>query len=102
MGNDNRPCVEDAELRPVVGLTRGLMNADLELLTIDAIREHRRLSARAEVLFHDLPEEYRSGRKAGGDRHRAYVKAMIQMHAQMAALSTLLCILGYTPAVPED
>jgi hypothetical protein len=90
------------ELRPVIGLTKGLTQSDLEILTVDAILEHRRLSLEADMLYDALPEEFRLGQAFGGVEHRAYVKAMIAMHAQMAALSSLLDVLGYTPTVPEN
>ncbi|WP_440980802.1 transcriptional repressor TraM [Shinella sumterensis] len=92
----------EVELRPTIGLTRGLPKPDLESLVVDALIEHRALSAQADKLFHDLPEEIRSGRSAGGAEHLKYIKAMLAMHCQMAALSSLLSILGYIPAVAKN
>lgn len=92
----------EVELRPVAGLTKGLSQSDLEFLTLDAILEHRRLSAEADDLYSALPEEVRAGRAFGGREHLAYVKAMIAMQAQMTALSSLLFVLGYTPAIPDN
>ncbi|NSL21625.1 transcriptional repressor TraM [Agrobacterium tumefaciens] len=90
---------KEVELRPVVGLTRGLPPADLENLTVDAIRTHRRLVEKADELFQALPESYRSGELTGGPQHLCYIEACIEMHAQMSAVSTLISILGYIPKV---
>ncbi len=102
MEHDDRSRGETVELRPVIGLTQGLSKSDLEVLTVDAILQHRRLSEEAEVLYQALPEESRAGREFGGSKHLDYIRAMIQMHAQMAALSSLLDVLGYTPAVSPN
>ncbi len=90
---------KEVELGPVVGLTRGLPPADLENLTIDAIRTHRRLVEKADELFQALPEGYKSGELTGGPQHLCFIEASIEMHAQMSALSSLLSILGYIPKV---
>lgn len=90
---------KEVELGPVVGLTRGLPPADLENLTIDAIRTHRRLVEKADELFQALPEGYKSGELTGGPQHLCFIEASIEMHAQMSALTSLLSILGYVPKV---
>ncbi|CAM3717018.1 transcriptional repressor TraM (plasmid) [Agrobacterium radiobacter] len=90
---------KEVELRPVVGLTRGLPAAELESLTVDAIRTHRRLVETADELFQALPEEYKSGELTGGPQHLRYIEASIEMHAQMSAVSSLIRILGYIPKV---
>lgn len=87
------------ELRPLIGLTLGLPPADLEALTIDAIRAHRQLVEKTDQLFQALPETYKTGKEAGGPQHLRYIEASIEMHAQMSAVSTLLSILGYVPKV---
>ncbi|MFK4259233.1 transcriptional repressor TraM [Agrobacterium tumefaciens] len=87
------------QLRPVIGLTRGLAAEDVEILTVNAIRMHRRLVEKADQLFQALPENYKVGKAAGGKQHLEYIEAMIEMHAQMNALNTLLEILGYVPTV---
>ncbi|MBO0128358.1 transcriptional repressor TraM [Agrobacterium sp. OT33] len=99
MEADVTTLTHEVELRPVVGLTLGLPVEDLETLTIDAIRSHRRLVERADELFQALPENYKSGEAAGGKQHLQYIEASIEMHAQMSALSTLLSVLGYIPKV---
>ncbi len=90
---------DTCELRPVIGLTDGLAPADVETLTVNAIRQHRQLLDKADQLFQALPEDYRSGKAAGGVQHLEYIEAMIEMHAQMSALNTLLGILGYVPKI---
>ena len=100
MDDDHLPIDGEVELRPVIGLTRGLGRDDLELLAVDALIEHRKLAAKAEALFGDLPEEQRTAARRAAPYIR-YVKAMIAMPAQLTALSSLLGILGYVPAVPE-
>ncbi len=87
------------ELRPVIGLTRGLATVDLETLTVNAIRLHRQLVEKADQLFQALPEDCRTGKTAGGEQHLAYIEAMIEMHAQMSAVNTLVGVLGYIPKV---
>lgn len=90
---------ETLELRPVVGLTRGLPISDLETLTVEAIRTHRRLLAKADELFQALPDDYKAGKATGGTQHLGYIEASIEMHAQMSAVNTLVSILGFIPKV---
>lgn len=87
------------ELRPLVGLTRGLPRSDLEAITVNAIRIHRKLVDRADELFHELPEACKTGKTLGGEQHVRYIEAAIEMHSQMAAVATLIALLGYTPSV---
>ncbi|NLS21297.1 transcriptional regulator [Rhizobium sp. P40RR-XXII] len=89
--------MEKIELRPLVGLTRGLPLADLEALTIEAIRAHRHLVAKADKLFQALPDDYKTGKAAGGAQHLDSIGASIEMHAQMSVVNTLVSILGYIP-----
>ncbi|KWV48676.1 transcriptional regulator [Rhizobium altiplani] len=99
MDSEDAALKEKLELRPVFGLTQGLPPADLEALTIDAIRKHRILVDAADKLYQALPEDYREGRATGGAQHLRFIEASIEMHAQMSALNTLLTILGYIPKV---
>lgn len=87
------------ELRPVIGLTRGLSSSDLETVTVNSIRLHRQLVERADQLFQALPEDYQTGKSVGGERHLEYIEAMIEMHSQMSAVNTLVGLLGYIPKV---
>ncbi|MCW0001884.1 transcriptional repressor TraM [Pararhizobium sp. YC-54] len=102
MSLENETLTDTCELRPVIGLTRGLSGADLETLTVDAIRTHRQLVGKADQLFQALPDDYKTGIVVGGAQHLAYIEAMIAMHAQMQAVNTLLGILGYIPKVPVN
>lgn len=86
-------------MRPVFGLTQGLPKADLEFLTVEAIRTHRRLVDTADRLFQALPDTYKSGKQAGGAQHLTYIQACMEMHAQMHAVNTLVTILGHVPKV---
>ncbi|MBX4925701.1 MULTISPECIES: transcriptional repressor TraM [Rhizobium] len=99
MNSQDSAVSDTCELRPVIGLTRGLPTADLETLTINAIRLHRQLVEKADKLFRVLPDDYKAGTSTGGEQHLAYIVAMIEMHAQMSAVNTLVGILGYIPKV---
>ncbi|MFJ6328392.1 MULTISPECIES: transcriptional repressor TraM [unclassified Rhizobium] len=99
MVSEDSPMLETCELRPVIGLTRGLNRTDVEILTINAVRLHRQLLERADQLFQALPDEFKTGKSAGGVQHLQYIEAMIEMHAQMGSLNTLVGILGYIPKV---
>jgi hypothetical protein len=90
---------DTCELRPVIGLTRGLPSSDIETLAANAIRLHRQLLEKADQLFQSLPDGYKSGAIAGGEQHLEYIEAMIEMHAQMGAVNTLVGLLGYIPKV---
>ncbi|MCJ2877644.1 transcriptional repressor TraM [Rhizobium pusense] len=90
---------KSVELRPLIGLTRGLPPADLETITIEAIRTHRQLVEKADELFQALPETYKTGKEAGGAQHVRYIEASIEMHAQMSAVNTLISILGFIPKI---
>jgi hypothetical protein len=99
MESEDATLTKKVELRPLVGLTRGLPPADLEAITIDAIRAHRQLVEKADELFQGLPETYKTGKQAGGPQHIRYIEASIEMHAQMSAVNTLISILGFIPKV---
>ncbi len=86
-------------LRPVIGLTRGLPSSDIEALAVNAIRLHRQLVEKAGQLFQALPEDIKAGTITGGAQHLEYIEAMIEMHAQMGAVNTLVGLLGYIPKV---
>jgi len=91
-------------LRAVVGLTENLPKADLEQITIQAIKAHRRLRDVAEASqekWHAI-EAGGPSAKAARSARIAYVTAMIGMHAQQTVVSTLLDVLGYIPSVPSD
>ena len=102
MNLENSAVSDTCELRPVIALTEGLETADIETLTVIAVRLHRQLLEKADQLFQALPEEYRTGKATGGIQHLEYIKAMIEMHAQMSALNTLLGVLGYIPKMATN
>ncbi|MGZ2442172.1 transcriptional repressor TraM [Sinorhizobium medicae] len=93
---------DTCELRPVIGLTRGLSKDDVETLTVNAVRVHRHLVEVADQFFQALPEDYKTGKSVGGEQHLAYIEAMIEMHAQMSAVNTLVGLLGFIPKVPVN
>jgi hypothetical protein len=80
----------------------GLPLSDLEVLTVRAIRVHRRLIEHAEQMFLGLPEDIKSGRLHGGALHLAYIEVAMEMHAQASIVSTLLEVLGRIPDVPAE
>jgi len=88
-------------LRPIVGLTRNLPKAVLEPIVIEAIRKHRFLRDLAEMRQTES-SKYAEREGSVGPAGAAYVRAMIDVHAQQTVLSTLLDVLGYVPEVPAD
>ena len=76
----------------------GLEPNEIERFVVDEIEKHRRLRDEAIGL------EAMQGSEAAGDAksetNRAYISAMIAVHAQQTVVSTLLDILGYIPEVP--
>ncbi|MGE8106836.1 transcriptional repressor TraM [Allorhizobium sp. NPDC080224] len=99
MVSESTSSEEKMEIRAAVGLTQGLSKPDLESLTVDAIRIHRRLVGEADQLFQNLPDDYKSGKATGGTQHLSYIQACMEMHAQMYVVNTLVTILGYIPKV---
>ncbi|UXN57815.1 transcriptional repressor TraM [Phyllobacterium zundukense] len=90
------------EVRAVFGLTEGLSKADLESLTVEAIRTRRCLVEEADQLYQALPDDYRSGKTTGGAQHLEYIRARMDMHAQMYVVNTLITVLGHIPKVPVN
>lgn len=88
-------------LRAVIGLTDNLPKKDLEIITGEAIRTHRRLRDEAEALFPPYGDLPPNASDSVGVARLAWVSAMIQMHAQQTVVSTLLEVLGYVPDVPD-
>lgn len=86
-------------LRPLIGLMNGLEPQEIERLVIEEIEKHRRLrdeAVRVEaILESEATEEFKA------EANRAYISAMIAVHAQQTVVSTLLDILGYIPGVPK-
>ena len=91
-------------LRPIVGLTENLPKGDLERITIEAIKSHRRLRDVAEERWEQCQTAppFDPLAETAGTTRIAYIMAMIDMHAQQTVLSTLLDVLGHIPTVPAD
>lgn len=101
-GSEDARCEHKPPLRPVVGLAEGLPKKDLEHITIEAIRTHRRLRDEAEALEAPYVEDPREDDRSVGSARLAWVSAMMNMHAHQALLSTLLDVLGYIPDIPAE
>lgn len=89
-------------LRPVVGLAENLPKKDLEHITIEAIKKHRRLRDEAEALEASYSDQPSKSADTVGHARLAWVTAMMEMHTQQTLLSTLLDVLGYVPDVPSN
>mgnify|MGYP001042127531 CR=1 FL=1 len=97
-GKQSVPSGNKPLLRPVVGLAESLPKRDLEHITIEVLRKHRRLRDEAEAL--DAACSDQKAADTIGQARLAWVSAMMQMHTQQTLLSTLLDVLGYIPEVP--
>lgn len=86
-------------LRPLIGLMNGREPKEIERFVIEEIEKHRRLRDEAVRLEGVLESQVPGESKV--DVNRAYVSAMIAVHAQQTVVSTLLDILGYIPDVPK-
>lgn len=73
----------------------GLEPKEIERFVVEEIEKHRRL--RDEAIRLEAMQESKEGKS---ETNRAYVSAMIAVHAQQTVVSTLLDILGYIPEVP--
>lgn len=83
-------------IRPIVGLTENLPKNILEKIVVEALERYRLLRDTAERAFAKCGDEASSGAVVS-DARLAYIRAMIDCHAQQASLSTLLDVLGYVP-----
>lgn len=92
---------EPAALRPIIGLANSLPKVRLETIVIEAIYRHRYLREVAE-LRHAECRQIIEHDDASRPAREAYVRAMIDMHAQQTVLSTLLAVLGYVPEMPTE
>jgi hypothetical protein len=86
-------------LRPLIGLMNGLQPNEIERFVIEEIEKHRRLRDEAVRLEGVLESQVPGESKVAVSR--AYVSAMIAVHAQQTVVSTLLDILGYIPEMPK-
>ena len=62
---------------------------------------HRLLRDVAELRLTEVHDEL-PGCEAVGSARLAFIRAMIECHAQQACLSTLLDVLGYVPDMPAE
>ncbi|WP_208245070.1 transcriptional repressor TraM (plasmid) [Rhizobium sp. T1470] len=99
MSYERNIITKDVDLPPLVGLLSSESEQTIEILTIGAIKKHRKLVDRAERLFQDVRASERKQEGEPDKAYLAYLDATIEMHAQMSALTTLLGILGRTPKV---
>ena len=83
-------------MRPIVGLTESLPKDILEGLVVEAMYRHRYLRDVANLRHADISQA-----ESNLQARSAYVRAMIDMHAQQTVLSTLLDVLGYIPKTPN-
>lgn len=88
-------------LRPIVSLTEMLPKKVLEPIVMEAMLCHRLLRDVAELRLAEVHDEVPGGEALGSAR-LAYIRAMIECHAQQACLSTLLGVLGYVPDMPAE
>lgn len=99
MSYERNTITRDVELPPIVGLLSNASDKTIEILTVGAIKKHRKLVDRAERTFQDVRANERKDDGGPDKAYLAYLDATIEMHAQMSALTTLLGILGRTPKV---
>ena len=93
------PPLENIESQIMADLLRPLSPAEIERLTVDAIVTHRRLIDEADRLYQAVPDAVASKNVNGNEQYVAYVKASLDMHAQMEILDTLIKALGFIPSV---
>ena len=93
------PSLESIESQIMADLLRPLSPAEIERLTVDAIVTHRRLIDEADRLYKAMPDAIASTNVDGNEQYVAYVKASLDMHAQMEILDNLIKALGFIPSV---
>ena len=86
---------------PIAGLIEKLSKEALEPIVVEAILRHRLLRDVAELRLAEARDKESAG-EAVGHARLAYIRAMIDCHAQQACLSTLLDVLGYVPDIPIE
>ncbi|RWD18747.1 MAG: transcriptional regulator [Mesorhizobium sp.] len=102
MGSETAALQSKPEIRALFGLTQGLPKPQLEILTVEAIRTHRILVDKADQLFKALPGKDQIPEMIGSAQHLDYIRACMEMHAQIYTTNTLINILGYIPEVPAN
>ncbi|MFX9193221.1 transcriptional repressor TraM, partial [Acinetobacter baumannii] len=80
-------------IRPIVRLTKDLPKSVLEPIVAEALQRYRLLRDVAERKFPECGDEVPNN-VILSEARRAYIRAMIDCHAQQDSLSTLLEVLG--------
>lgn len=75
-------------------------HAEIERHVVREIEKYRRLRDDAVMLEAQVDPGLET--EAAADATRAYISAMIAVHAQQTVVSTLLDILGYIPEMPTS
>jgi len=86
-------------LRPLIGLMDGLRPDEIERFVVEEIEKHRRL--RDEAVRIEFSLDSQTDQTELTEDRRAYISAMIAVHAQQTVVSTLLDVLGYIPKIPK-
>lgn len=86
-------------LRPLIGLMSDQPHQEIERHAVCEIEKHRRL--RGEAVEREAAIDAATDPQSAQDATRAYIAAMIAVHAQQTVVSTLLDILGYIPNMPR-
>ena len=82
-------------------MTEKLAEIWKQTIVVEAIYKHRYLRDVAELRCAESRPSANCGETVRRGRE-AYVRAMIDMHAQQTVLSTLLSVLGYVPEMPAE
>ncbi len=99
VGPDDTVSNDKLVLRPLIGLLRGLTPQETEPFVVEEIEKHRSLREAAVQLETLLESATDEAKRA--ELNKAYISAMIAVHAQQTVVSTLLDILGYIPGTPD-
>ncbi|MQX77795.1 MULTISPECIES: transcriptional repressor TraM [Sinorhizobium] len=86
-------------LRPLIGLMSDQPPNEIEHHVVREIEKHRRL--RDDAVMLEAQAYAASDPESVCEASRAYIAAMIAVHAQQTVVSTLLDILGHIPEMPR-
>lgn len=84
-----------------MGLTAGLPKKILEPIVVEAMLKHRFLRDVAELRHKEIGRSS-SSEDAINSAQIAYIRAMIDVHAQQTVVSVLIDTLGYIPETPDN
>lgn len=82
-------------LRPLIGLMSGQSRDEIEWYCLKEMEKHRRLRDEAVTLEAAVADA--ANAEEASQCMKAFIPAMIAVHAQHTVVSTLLDILGYIP-----